>query len=151
MSASEKPSERYILSDNERIQHRCRTCYRPDRRRTSNIMLVNGKLVTGARLSRNQLKGFLSVSIERHGVGSGLLAEFVESKRDHFLAILKMPPPFGNFRAASPCRFIKLFLPFGAVLDFPSLGAGSHDLGQCHTIGCISKRAIGPASGSEIP
>src|SRR4029077_1073182 len=85
-----------LLSDNERIQHRRRTCHRPDRRRTSNIVLVNGKLVTGARRSRNQLKRFLPESIERHSVGSGLLAEFVESEGDHFLAILKMSPPFGN-------------------------------------------------------
>src|SRR5258708_3013433 len=144
-------SEWSLLSDNERIQHRRRTCHRPDRRRTSHIVLVNGELVTGARLSRNQLECFLSVSIERHGVGSGLLAEFVESEGDHFLAILKMSPPFGNFRAASTCRFIKLFLPFGAILDFPLLGAGSHDLRQRHTIACISKRAIGPGYGSEIP
>src|ERR1700704_3884624 len=128
MSASEKPSERYILSDNERIQHRRRTCHRPDRRRTSNIVLVDGKLVTGASLSRNQLECFLSQGIERHGVGSGLLAEFVEGEGDHFLAILKMSPPFGNFRAASPCRFVKLFLPFGPILDFPSLRAGADDL-----------------------
>src|SRR5258707_4154225 len=151
MSASEKPSEWQLLSDNERIQHRRRTCHRPDRRRTSNIVLVNGELVTGARLSRNQLECFLSAGIERHGVCSGLLAEFVESEGDHFLAILKMSPPFGNFRAASSCRFIKLLLPFGTILDFPSLGAGAHDLCQCHTIGCISKRAIGPAPVSEIP
>jgi hypothetical protein len=90
-------------------------------------MLVNGKLVTGARLSRDQLKRFLSVSIERHGVGSRLLAKFVESEGNHFLAILKMPPAFGNFRASSCSRFIKLFLPFGPSLDFLLLSAGSHD------------------------
>ena len=46
-------------------------------------MLINGKLVTGAGLSRNQLKRLLSAGVERHRIGSGLLAESGSRHHDH--------------------------------------------------------------------
>src|SRR5215469_14480188 len=91
------------LSDNERVQHRHGAGHRTDRSRASDVVLINGKLVTGAGLGRNELERFLSLTIQRHRIGSGLLAEFIETEGDDFLRTLEMSPSLGDFRAASTC------------------------------------------------